>query len=104
MDKDFLALLKRYDWKGNIRELKNSVERAVILCEGDTLTRDLIPIEVIDCSEDPGSNALSLVAMEKAHIQKVLKLVKGNKTKAADLMGIGLTTLYRKLDEYHIEK
>lgn len=104
MDKDFLKMLKQYDWKGNIRELKNIIERAVILCETDVLTCDLIPIEISDCISSPDSNSTSLAAMEKAHIQKILKLTKGNKTKTSDLLGIGLTTLYRKMEEYHIEK
>jgi DNA-binding NtrC family response regulator len=104
MDKDFLKMLKQYDWRGNIRELKNIIERAVILCEGDILTSDLIPLEISDCISSPDSNTTSLSAMEKAHIQKILKLTKGNKTKTADLLGIGLTTLYRKMEEYHIEK
>lgn len=104
MDKDFLKMLKQYDWRGNIRELKNIIERAVILCEGDILTCDLIPLEISDCTSSPDSNSTSLAAMEKAHIQKILKLTKGNKTKTADLLGIGLTTLYRKMEEYHIEK
>lgn len=104
MDKDFLKMLKQYDWKGNIRELKNIIERAVILCEGDVLTCDLIPMEISDCISSPDSNSTSLAAMEKAHIQKILKLTKGNKTKTADLLGIGLTTLYRKIEEYQIEK
>lgn len=104
MDKDFLKMLKQYDWKGNIRELKNIIERAVILCDGDVLIGDLIPMEITDCIDSPESNTTSLAAMEKTHIQKILKLTKGNKTKTADLLGIGLTTLYRKMEEYHIEK
>lgn len=104
MDKDFLKMLKQYDWRGNIRELKNIIERAVILCEGDILTCDLIPLEISDWTSSPDSNSTSLAAMEKAHIQKILKLTKGNKTKTADLLDIGLTTLYRKMEEYHIEK
>lgn len=104
MDKDFLKMLKQYDWRGNIRELKNIIERAVILCEGDILTCDLIPLEISDSTSSPDSNSTSLAAMEKAHIQKILKLTKGNKTKTADLLGIGLTTLYRKMEEYQIEK
>lgn len=104
MDKDFLKMLKQYDWRGNIRELKNIIERAVILCEGDRLTCDLIPLEILDGIASPDSHSTSLAAMEKAHIQKIVRLTKGNKTKTADLLGIGLTTLYRKMEEYHIEK
>ncbi|MES2134087.1 MAG: sigma-54 dependent transcriptional regulator [Bacteroidota bacterium] len=104
MDKDFIKLLKNYEWKGNIRELKNIIERAVILCETEALSSDLIPMEIIECENSSGNTATSLTAIEKRHIQKILLQTKGNKTKAAELLGIGLTTLYRKLEEYQIDK
>ncbi len=105
IDKDFLSLLKKYEWRGNIRELKNCIERAVILAEGNHLTCDLLPVEIVnhDCSVADHS-ITSLAAMEKIHIAKIIAIAKGNKTKAAELLGIGLTTLYRKMEEYHIEK
>lgn len=105
IDNDFLKYLKKYEWKGNIRELKNCIERAVILANGDTLTSDLLPAEILNKeSSNSGCSQTSLAAMEKIHIQKILSLAKGNKTKAAELLEIGLTTLYRKMEEYHIEK
>lgn len=105
MDSVFLKQLKNYSWKGNIRELKNIIERAVILCESETLTCDLLPIEITNCESTNSSNLdSSLASMEKNHIQKMLLYTKGNKTKTAEVLGIGLTTLYRKMEEYGIEK
>jgi two-component system NtrC family response regulator len=105
IDKDFFKYLRKNDWKGNIRELKNCIERAVILADTEILTYDLLPVEIVnnECSA-ADSSLTSLAAMEKIHIQKILLLSKGNKTKAAELLGIGLTTLYRKMEEYQIEK
>lgn len=105
MDKAFIQQLKNYEWRGNIRELKNIIERAVILCDTETLTIDLLPAEIIHCENITlTSSATTLESMEKIHIQKIIHLAKGNKTKAAELLGIGLTTLYRKMEEYHLEK
>ena len=96
--------LKNYSWKGNIRELKNIIERAVILCETETLTCDLLPVEITHCDDVTLITNDSLVSMEKNHIRKILQHTKGNKTKTAEILGIGLTTLYRKIEEYGIEK
>ncbi|HWY11104.1 MAG TPA: sigma-54 dependent transcriptional regulator [Bacteroidia bacterium] len=105
IDKEFLKQIKRNEWKGNIRELKNCVERAVILSEGESLTADLLPAEIANNETSlADSSVTSLAAMEKIHIQKILSIAKGNKTKAAELLGIGLTTLYRKMEEYNIQK
>ncbi|MDB5011844.1 MAG: two component, sigma54 specific, transcriptional regulator, Fis family [Daejeonella sp.] len=96
-----LNKLQHLSWKGNIRELKNLIERLVIMAEGEVLTEQDLPweyhLETID-----ESSSLSLANMEKLHISKVWKLCKGNKTEAAHLLNIGLTTLYRKLEEYQI--
>jgi two-component system NtrC family response regulator len=94
----FLKLLTQHHWKGNIRELKNVMERVVILADTDELTPDLLPSEFNYTSTNV--NALDLETVERQHIQKVLAHTRGNKTETARLLGIGLTTLYRKLDEY----
>ena len=97
---DFLKKLAVYDWKGNIRELKNVIERAVILA-GDTLTPDLLPAEILFASgEDAGHSPFDLGIAEKNLIHKALQHTKGNKTEAARLLNIGLTTLYRKIEEH----
>jgi two-component system NtrC family response regulator len=97
MSDEFLNLLKRHQWKGNIRELKNVIERSVILAD-DSLTPDTLPPQFNIQSVD--GNSLDLQSIEKLHIIKVLAYTKGNKTETARLLGIGLTTLYRKIDEY----
>jgi len=103
ISKEAMILLQQYSWQGNIRELRNVIERAVILCDRDKILTEDLPYEI---QKQQGSQAhsLSLMSVEKIHIEKVLLHTKGNKTRAADLLGIGLTTLYRKLEEYHIEK
>jgi len=100
MDEDFERLLVSHNWKGNIRELKNIMERAVILTDSDTITSTLLPAEFHD--ETRNADPLNMQDMERQHIIKVLRYTKGNKTEAARLLGIGLTTLYRKIDEYRI--
>ncbi|MBC7390363.1 MAG: sigma-54-dependent Fis family transcriptional regulator [Opitutaceae bacterium] len=99
MEPDFVEILKGHHWKGNIRELKNIIERAVILTDGETLRKSDLPY---DFSFGNVENIFTLAGMEKEHIKKILSYSKGNKTKAAELLDIGLTTLYAKLKEYNI--
>lgn len=103
ISKEVLKLLSNQPWNGNIRELRNVIERAVILSEGNIILPEHLPYE-IQKQSDNSNNILSLSSVEKKHIQKVLQHTKGNKTKAAEYLGIGLTTLYRKIEEYNIEK
>ncbi len=90
-----LALLGNYEWPGNIRELKNVIERSLLLgmqpsnCIGGE-TRSLPAV-------DTGSNSLELAEVEKQHILKVLSLEGGNKSAAARLLGVSRKTLERKL-------
>jgi two-component system NtrC family response regulator len=104
MSRDFSNHLQNHQWKGNIRELKNVIERAVILTESSQLTTDTLPTElqINDNSQQSGMSAFELSSVEKLHIQRVLNHTKGNKTEAARLLNIGLTTLYRKIEEYKI--
>ncbi len=104
MDERFLQLLIRHQWKGNVRELKNVIERAIILSEGDLLTADTLPFEFHYEDGHTPEHPLRIDQIEKEHIRKVLAYTKGNKTKTAQLLGIGLSTLYRKMEEYGIEK
>lgn len=100
-DKPFIDKLQRHSWKGNIRELKNVIERALILSDTPTLSADVLPFEFRNDHSEV--EVFDLESVEKRHIQKVLKQTAGNKTEAARLMGIGLTTLYRKIEEYKID-
>ena len=102
INQEVLLFLKKYSWPGNIRELKNTIERAIILSEDEELSTNDFPSFIQTSEIDQNENSLELALMEKKHIQKVLKFTKGNKTKTAELLGIGLTTLYRKIAEYEL--
>ncbi|MBN2348002.1 MAG: sigma-54-dependent Fis family transcriptional regulator [Bacteroidales bacterium] len=101
---EFYEKLAAFNWPGNTRELKNVVERTVILSENGKITHDLLPLEILF----PGENTISdnyqtLEEMEKVHIQKMLLFTKGNKTKTAEILGIGVPTLYRKLRQFGLK-
>ncbi|MBC6990258.1 sigma-54-dependent transcriptional regulator [Hymenobacter sp. BT491] len=101
-----LHVLEQYAWPGNVRELKNVLERASILTPPDEpLTVEGLPLELQMAAQNSSSSATSddersLRNAEKQHIQRVLLEVGGNKTEAARVLGIALTTLYRKIQEY----
>ncbi|MBK9727147.1 MAG: sigma-54-dependent Fis family transcriptional regulator [Saprospiraceae bacterium] len=105
---EFREALKLHFWPGNIRELKNVIERSLILLDNEQLKIENLPPEFqesFNLNNKAGKKQLSafeLASAEKLHIQKVLNYTNGNKTKAAELLGIALTTLYRKLDEYKL--
>ena len=104
MSKEFLERLQQHEWKGNIRELKNIIERAVILSDGGELTLENLPadLQVSGLRHTGPISAFDLASVEKLHIQRVLNHTRGNKTEAARLLNIGLTTLYRKIEEYKL--
>lgn len=107
MTPEFFSALKAADWKGNIRELRNVIERSMIVCDRQLTLQDL-PLEIQNsCQENTSGESsnyseFEMAAMEKRHIAKVLQYTKGNKTEASRLLKIGLTTLYRKIEEYGI--
>jgi transcriptional regulator with PAS, ATPase and Fis domain len=107
ISKSYLDVLKQHNWRGNIRELKNVIERSVILSDGTELTVESLPVELQKFNSNNFKekilSAFDLASAEKIHIQKVLNYTNGNKTEAARLLNIALTTLYRKLDEYRIQ-
>ena len=100
LDDKILDIFEKYQWRGNIRELKNVMERLVILSDGNELNLSALPPEFFEFA--PLKNDFNLQQVEKQHIQKVLIHTKGNKTETSRLLGIGLTTLYRKIEEYGI--
>lgn len=101
MEQDFLTALKDHYWKGNIRELKNTLERCVIIADKETLHASLLPFD-FNVDRHTASYALDLASLEKQHIQKILLHTQGNKTQAAKVLGIGLTTLYQKIKDYDL--
>ncbi|MGF7140805.1 sigma-54-dependent transcriptional regulator [Roseimarinus sediminis] len=104
VSEQFIEHLLYYDWPGNTRELKNIVERAVILSDSRELSAELLPGEILfPIMENEGSDVEKLDEIEKLHIQKILQMTKGNKTQAAARLGIGVPTLYRKIEQYRLK-
>ena len=104
MSPSFLKALQHYSWPGNIRELRNAIERSLIVCNGEELQLSDLPLDIQDerFSSNSAVTEFDMATMEKHHIIRVLQHTKGNKTEAARLLKIGLTTLYRKIEEYGI--
>src|SRR6266516_4093689 len=99
------GVLLAYDWPGNVRELENAVERAVVLSKGDTIDLAALPEKLTErraeplVAERPHLNP-TLDVIERAYITWVLQSEGGNKTRAAEVLGIDPSTLYRKLSRY----
>ena len=91
------------DWPGNVRQLQNVIERAVILCAGDELDREILGLsEEMDATEKTRemTGDLTLRDMERELILKKLTTTRGNRTKAAQELGISVRTLRNKLNLY----
>ena len=117
-NEDVIKIFITYPWYGNVRELHNVVERALVFCKNEEILPEHLPVEILEGksplksqkieskiegeSPEPLSdlNDFSLTSMEKHHIQRVLALVNGNKQKAAKLLNISRSTLYEKLKEF----
>jgi two-component system response regulator HydG len=102
------AVLQEYQWPGNVRELENALERAVILTDGSTIAAGALPERVTERRSEPlvadrvAANP-TLETIEKAYILWVLTSEQGNKTRAAEVLGIDPSTLHRKLARYGVE-
>jgi len=101
----FIKKLEAYHWPGNIRELKNIIERAIILTGDSGLNESLLPHNMQEqiISDLPDKLTFDLDSIEKLHIQRVLNHTRGNRTETARLLNIGIATLYRKLKEYGLD-
>jgi len=105
-----LAILREYDWPGNIRELENVIERAAILCREDTIRPEDLSLPSTPMALPAGAGGegkigtpLPLKEIERMHIEGVLKNMRGNKGESAKVLGISLKTLYTKLQQYQIK-
>jgi len=102
-----MELLRAYDWPGNIRELRNAVERAVILSDGELITRDHLPPDM--AGKGPERHVfrigygLTLDAVEKEYILGSLQRNANNKARTAEVLGVSEKTLYNKLNRYSAE-
>jgi two-component system response regulator HydG len=104
-----LDLLMRHDWSGNVRELEHALERAVILARGEHITPEELPPNIRAIGDDPTGTTpqepplpvgLSLKDVERELIRRTLEHTGGNRTKAAEILGISRATLHNKLREY----
>ncbi len=105
-DNTTMRILRGHEWKGGIRELENVIERAIILCEGDYITVQDLPPNMIKseiAEEMPMRLKDAIAFFEKQHIIKALEKTSINKEETANLLGISLSSLYRKMDELKIE-
>jgi len=102
--------LLRYDWPGNVRELANVMERAVALTNQDHISVADLPERVVRSAQsksvvdDDPSQFITLEAMEKQYILRVLECVGGSRTETARILGLDRTTLWRRLERYGVVK
>lgn len=107
IDSQAKSAIFNYDWPGNIRELRNCIESAVVICSGNQIKLEDLPPNISQVTSDSLINIPSNVTLDEAEkiiILQTLAQNKNNKTKTAELLGIGRKTLHRKLEEYGMEK
>jgi len=92
------AILQRYDWPGNIRELENMIQRAVIMCD-KVIEVEHLPDSLKYMIEFPDDELLPLIEIEKRYIKKVLIATNNNKTRAAEILGVDRKTIRMKLED-----
>ncbi len=95
-----LEVLEQYDFPGNVRELENIIERAIVLSRGNTISRKEIPI----ADETTAESAESIAEIERSHILRILEKYDWNISKTAKSLGIDRATLYNKINKYNISK
>jgi len=106
-----LALLTAYTWQGNVRELENTIERAVALARGSLITIEDLPEKIRNASSQTSAilaaakaKRIPLAELERNYILEILQECGGNKSRAAEILGLDRKTLYRKLEEYEAGK
>lgn len=99
-----LNLLTRYSWPGNIRELKNVIERAVLLAEGDLIEPEHLPVDKLSASWSIGPSRRATGSDRRTQILDALEQCAGNQTRAAEILGISRRTLSKWLDRYDIPR
>ncbi len=102
-----LNVLRHYDWPGNVRELENAIEHAFVLCKGDTIQVEHIPLRIVDIARDNmekarGSDNISGTS-EESILREALERNRGNRSKTARELGMHRSTLWRKVKQYDID-
>jgi len=105
VENDAMKVLVNYNWKGEVRELENIIERAVLLSDGDMISVEDLPKHAISSSSSgyPENLKEASRSFEKTHILNILETCENDKASAAEVLGIGLSSLYRKIDDLGIE-
>ncbi len=105
VDNDAMKNLVNYNWKGEVRELENIIERAVLLSDGDMISLEDLPKRTVESSSSgyPDNLKEASRSFEKKHIVHMLEKCENDKAKVADILGIGLSSLYRKIDDLGID-
>ena len=101
---DALKLLRSYSWPGNVRELENALERATAFSESETLGPDDFKLSLSGSKQSSSAKlaGMSLEEIEKRALVETLELCKGNRNKAAELLGISLKSIYNKVKKYEL--
>ncbi len=109
ISRDAREWLMGYSWPGNVRELRNAIERAILLCDGGLITREHLPAATTarlaptsGNGDAPRPENVNLEAAERALVERALGQAKGNKSRAARLLGLSRAQLYWRLDKYEI--
>ncbi len=111
ISRDARGWLLEYPWPGNVRELRNAIERAILLCDGGLITRDHLPTPPPRRSPGPApadpmtlpADGIDLGAVERGYLERALGQAKGNKTRAARLLGLTRAQLYSRLEKYGVQ-
>ncbi len=113
ISRDAREWLLAYHWPGNVRELRNAIERAILLCDGGLITRDHLPAALgrpaalpaggdLDTAAPLPAGGVDLEDVEKSFVERALRDARGNKSKAARLLGLTRAQLYSRLEKYSL--
>jgi DNA-binding NtrC family response regulator len=104
VSKEVMDLIMQYQWPGNIRELMNCIESSVVMARGNAIDIDCIPeyLTYTGSDAETGGKGGVLQEMERQAITDILNKTGGDKVRAAKILGIGLRTLYRKIDQWDL--
>ncbi len=107
VEKEAEQALLKFNWPGNVRQLENCIERAIVLAQGSMIEKKHLPLEILNASSSPEENqesglqvGMTVSEMERQLIYKTLDFTKNNRTRAAEMLGISIRTLRNKLNEY----